>query len=88
MAQLPQDVRRALLRFLTSPSDVRAGVIRRLRDRGEDGLVGSLVELDADASLRSEAVQALESAELDAIQRKAMRRVPVVMNNRPHPSRR
>lgn len=84
MAQLPQDVRRALLRFLTSPSDVRADVIRRLRGRGEDALVGSLVELDADASLRCEAVQALESAELDAIQRKSMK--PVVMNNRPHPS--
>lgn len=81
MAQLPQDVRRALLRFLMSPSDVRAGVIRRLHDRAEDALVDTLVELEADPSLRREAVRVLELAELDAIQRRAMRRAPQVVRD-------
>lgn len=83
MAQLPQDIRRALLRFLTSPSSVRTDVIRRLRRRGQHALVDTLVELDADASLRWLAVQALESAELEAIQQDAMTLVPLGMHDGP-----
>lgn len=71
MAQLPRDLRHALLRFLRSPSDVRAVVIRRLHERGEDALVDTLVELEADPWLRWQAVQVLELAEHDAIQRQA-----------------
>lgn len=83
MAQLPQDVRRALLRFLRSPSDARAHVIRRLHERGEDALVDTLVELEADPLLRRQAVKVLELAERDAIRRKARRLAPLAMRSRP-----
>lgn len=67
MVPLPQDVRRALLSVLTSRSDVRAEVIRHFHERGEDGLVEALIELEADPLLRWLVVGALESAELDVI---------------------
>jgi len=67
MVQLPRDVRRDLLHVLTSPSNVRADVIRQFYERGDDGFVEVFVELETDAVLRWLVVQVLESAESDAI---------------------
>ena len=56
---LPDGARRDLLRVLTSPSNVRADVIRQFHDRGDEGMVEALAELEADRLLRSQVIQAL-----------------------------
>lgn len=49
---LPDGVRRDLLRALVSPSNVRADVIRQFQERGDEGMVEVLTELEADDLLR------------------------------------
>jgi len=53
---LPPSARRDLLRVLTSPSNVRADVIRQFHERGDDGMVEVLTELEADDRLREQVV--------------------------------
>jgi ACT domain-containing protein len=52
LARLPRDVRSELLRVLTSPSNVRADVIRQFHEREKDEMVDVVVELEADELLR------------------------------------
>jgi HEAT repeat protein len=59
LRRLSAGARRDLLRVLTSPSDVRADVIRQFHERGYDGMVETLAELEADELLRLQAIQAL-----------------------------
>lgn len=51
LSGLPLGARRDLLRVLTSPSNVRADVIRQFNERGENGMVEVLTELEADELL-------------------------------------
>lgn len=57
--RLPPDVRRDLLRVLTSPSNVRADVIRQFHERGDEGMVEVLAELEADELLRGRVIDVL-----------------------------
>jgi ACT domain-containing protein len=59
LRRLPPGVRRDLLRVLTSPSNVRADVIRQFHERGEAGMVEVLVELEADELLRLQVIEVL-----------------------------
>jgi hypothetical protein len=45
---LPPGARRDLLPVLTSPSKVRADVIRQFHERGDDGMVEVLADIEAD----------------------------------------
>jgi ACT domain-containing protein len=56
---LGPDLRRELLRILTSPSHVRADVIRQFHDRGKDAMVEVLIELEVDELLRLQVIDAL-----------------------------
>jgi len=47
------------VRVLTSPSNVRADVIRQSHERGDGGMVDVLTELEADELLRLQVVQLL-----------------------------
>ncbi|HYU92423.1 MAG TPA: hypothetical protein VEN95_02940 [Actinomycetota bacterium] len=51
-----------LLRVLTSPSHVRADVIRQFHERGEDGMVDVLSDLEADELIRLQTIEALRRA--------------------------
>jgi hypothetical protein len=51
-AELPFPARRDLLRVLTSDSRVRADVIRQFHERGDEGMVEVLAELETDDLLR------------------------------------
>jgi hypothetical protein len=64
LRDLPPGVQRDLLRVLTSPSDVRADVIRQFHERGDDGMVDTLAELEADPVLRAEVVARLREEPL------------------------
>lgn len=66
LLRLPPSARADLLRVLTSPSDVRADVIRQFHERGEDGMVEALVELESDDLLRWQVVQTLRSVDSGA----------------------
>jgi hypothetical protein len=59
LRHLPVGARRDLLRVLTSPSNVRADVIRQFHERGEDGMVEVLTGLEADEALRYQVVDIL-----------------------------
>jgi len=48
LVHLSAGARQDLLRVLTSPSHVRADVIRQFHERGEDGMVDVLSDLEAD----------------------------------------
>lgn len=61
LEQLSAGARADLLRVLTSPSDVRADVIRQFHERGDAGMVDVLAELEADETARLEVVEALRS---------------------------
>jgi hypothetical protein len=56
LQRLPVGARRDLLRVLTSPSDVRADVIRQFHERGDDGMVEVLSDLEADELLRLQVI--------------------------------
>jgi hypothetical protein len=58
---LPDGARRDLLRVLTAPSNVRADVIRQFHDRGDEGMVALLAELEADDLLRTQVISELRS---------------------------
>ena len=57
--RLSPGARADLLRVLTSPSNVRADVIRQFHDRGEERMVEVLSELEADDLLRLQVIEAL-----------------------------
>ncbi|MGH2659008.1 MAG: hypothetical protein ACRDHS_04905 [Actinomycetota bacterium] len=59
LANLPPAARADLLRVLTSPSNVRADVIRQFQDRGEEGMVEVLSDLEADELLRLQVIELL-----------------------------
>lgn len=59
---LPLGARRDLLRVLTSPSNVRADVIRQFHERGDKGMVEVLAELEADELLRWQVIDELRAA--------------------------
>jgi hypothetical protein len=59
----PAGARRDLLRILSSPSRVRADVIRQFHERGDDGMVEVLAELEADELLRYQVVLTLQRLE-------------------------
>lgn len=51
--------RRDLLRVLTSPSNVRADVIRQFHERGDAGMVEVLSDLEADELIRLQVIEEL-----------------------------
>ena len=57
--KLPKGARRDLLRVLESDSRVRADVIRQFHERGDEGMVETLAELEADELLRLHVIEAL-----------------------------
>jgi hypothetical protein len=59
LRSLPAGVRRDLLRVLTSDSRVRADVIMQFHERGDDGMVEVLAELEADDLLRWQVIDVL-----------------------------
>jgi len=61
---LSAGARQDLLRVLTFPSLVRADVIRQFHERGEDGMVDVLSDLEADELIRLQTIEALRR-ELD-----------------------
>lgn len=61
-ADLPMPARRDLLRVQTSDSRVRADVIRQFHERGDEGMVEVLVELEADELLRWQAIDVLKDS--------------------------
>lgn len=63
LRQLPSGARADLLRVLTSPPNVRADVIRQFHERGDDGMVEVLTELEADEMLRWQVVEVLKADE-------------------------
>ena len=56
---LLSEVRHDLLRVLSSPSRVRADVIRQFHERGDDSMVEVLTDLEADELLRLQVIDAL-----------------------------
>jgi hypothetical protein len=61
MSQLSDGARRELIRVLISPSNVRADVIRQFHERGAEGMVEVLTELEADELLRWQVIDALRA---------------------------
>jgi ACT domain-containing protein len=59
LGRLPRGARADLLRVLTSSSNVRADVIRQLHERGDDGMVEVLFELETDELLRFQVIEEL-----------------------------
>ena len=59
LRHLPSEARKQLLRVLTSPSNVRADVIRQFHERRDEGMVDVLTELEADELTRLQVVDAL-----------------------------
>lgn len=62
LRDLSPGVRRELLLVLSSPSNVRADVIRQFYERGKAELADVLIDLEADPVLRVEVVAALREA--------------------------
>ncbi len=56
LRRLPAGARVDLLRVLTSPSNVRADVIRQLHERGDERMVDVLTALESDELLREQVV--------------------------------
>lgn len=54
--RMPAEARRDLLRVLTWPSNVRADVVRQFHERGDDGMVEVLTELEADELAREQVI--------------------------------
>jgi predicted HAD superfamily phosphohydrolase len=59
---LPLPARRDLFRVLTADSRARADVIRQFHERGDDGMVEVLTELEADDLLRRQVIAELRAA--------------------------
>ena len=62
LRRLPPGARRDLLRVLTSSSNVRADVIRQFHERGDEGMVAVLTELEADDLIRLQVIDELREA--------------------------
>jgi len=62
--ELPSEARRDLLLVLTSPSHVRADVIRQFHERGKGNMVEVLMELEADELLRLQVIETLRQLDL------------------------
>jgi len=62
LRDLPDGARRDLLRVLMSPSNVRADVIRQFHERGDEGMVEVMTELEADELLRWQVIDLLRTA--------------------------
>jgi hypothetical protein len=61
LLDLSPGARADLLRVLMSPSNVRADVIRQFYERGDDGMVEVLSDLEADELIRVQVIEALQS---------------------------
>jgi hypothetical protein len=59
--RLPPGACADLLRVLTSPSNVRADVIRQFHERGYEGMVEALTDLEADDLLREQLILVLRT---------------------------
>jgi hypothetical protein len=59
--QLSPGARSELLRVLSSPSNVRADVIRQFHERGDEGMVEVLTELEGDELLRWQVIDELRA---------------------------
>jgi len=59
VSRIPPGARADLIRVLTSPSNARADVIRQFHERGEDGMVEVLADLEADELLRLQVIDEL-----------------------------
>jgi len=63
LRKLTPGARRDLLRVLTSPSNVRADVIRQFYERPDGAaLAETLIDLEADEMLRVQVIEALEES--------------------------
>ena len=62
LRRLPAGARADLLRVLESPSNVRADVIRQFHERGDEGMVEVLSDLEGDEMVRLQVVEALRTA--------------------------
>jgi ACT domain-containing protein len=62
LKRLPPGARCDLLRVLESPSKVRADVVRQFHERGDEGMVEVLTELEADDLLRVQVIDELRAA--------------------------
>ncbi len=65
LLRLPPGARADLLRVLTSPSNVRADVIRQFYERGDEGMVEVLSDLEADELVRLQVIAVLREVEDD-----------------------
>jgi hypothetical protein len=59
LRRLPEGARRDLLRVLRSDSRVRADVVRQFHERGDEGMVEVLADIEADDLLRLRIIDAL-----------------------------
>ena len=59
LGDLSPEASRDLLRVLMSPSHVRADVIRQFHERGDEGMVEALTQLEADDLLRFQVIERL-----------------------------
>jgi hypothetical protein len=63
LRRLPPGARRDLLRVLESDSRVRADAIRQFHERGDDGMVEVLSDLEGDELMRLDVVEQLRRLE-------------------------
>jgi hypothetical protein len=68
LRRLSPGARADLLRVLTSPSNVRADVVRQFHERGKDLMVETLAELEADELLREQVVALLRGSTGEAVE--------------------
>jgi hypothetical protein len=61
LARLPTEARKELLMLLTSPSHVRADVIRQFHERGTSDIVELLIMCEEDDLKRATMIEALRS---------------------------
>jgi len=66
LRRLPPGARADLLRILTSPSHVRADVIRQFHERGDDRMVEVMSDMETDELIRLEVIEALRRSLGDA----------------------
>lgn len=65
LRRLPLGARRDLLRVLESDSRVRADVVRQFHERGDEGMVEVLTDLEADEFAREQVILLLRELEDD-----------------------
>lgn len=63
LGRIPPGARDDLLRVLTSPSNVRADVVRQFHERGDEGMVEVLTDLEADEMTRLHVVELLRATQ-------------------------